>query len=110
MASVPTVTTGVLTTCLMGASYDRPSATTRERRSWSVTMPSSPPPPSDTSTEVAEPSVMRAAASLSGVSGSQVMGGSRISARHGCCARSNPLTSAATTGPGFGRASSDRAR
>jgi hypothetical protein len=91
------VRAGALITSASGVSAPAPSATTRVRMSWSVTIPSGPP--RSTSTQVAPSRTIRAAASRTGVPGSQTIGGARISSATG-------RPAACWGGPGSGPASS----
>ncbi len=61
-----------------GPSGLTPAATTRDRKSWSVTIPS--PPPVRTSTALTPAAVIRRAASRIGSPGGHSSGGVRISA------------------------------
>ena len=89
---------GAVITVLTGSSTDTPAATTRERRSRSVTIPSEPR--SATTTEVAPASFISRAASRIVVSGSTTTGSARISESTGWCAGSRPLGVAGVLGEG----------
>ena len=102
--SALTVRAGALITSASGVSGPAPSATTRVRMSWSVTIPRSSP--SSTTTHVAPAATMRAAASCTGVPGSQTSGGARISSASG---RSAALGGGPGSGPASSGAESDRA-
>ena len=76
-----TVNAGAVMTSDTGESLDKPPATTRERRSASVTIPSEPP--RSTIRAVAPAAVMRWAASRRVVPGSQMTGELRTAPRTG---------------------------
>ena len=103
-----TVTTGVVITSPTGVSTGRPAATTRERRSRSVTIPNSPCPAS-TRIELTPCSSIRAAASRRGTPGSQTTGRLRTSTRTASCPTSRSSVLAVGSPPGRGRSISARA-
>jgi hypothetical protein len=100
-----TVTAGLVITAATGSSADRPAATTRERKSRSVRIPSSSP--ASTTTHVTPAAVMRCAASRIVASGAQTTSGRRTSFSTGWSAGSVAGSRAGASRP---RASSDRER
>jgi hypothetical protein len=100
------LTTGLDITSAIGTSVERPAASTRARRSWSVTMPTTRWSRC-TSTQLAPLATISRAASRTESSGPQTANGSRVSSSTRW--RVGSTVTASGVGEGDGRASSERA-
>ena len=107
--SASAVITGVVITSLIGVSSGNPAAIARERRSRSVTIPSSPSPRSTRIEPASSSRSIRAAASRRVRSGSQSTARSRTRLRAGAWPASTIAARAVGGPPGSGRSISDLA-